>query len=173
MKASLFQWLGMRRIYLIKMYFDFEDDNTFSSSIQNNNVDQSRYTQHIVMRGAIRDDMMVFIISHCRLLSINISRKDDNVFSPYPQITDNTLQSIAEYCTGLQSLSLSDCKEITDTGLITISEHNNNDTAATANVHESIVDMDNIKKMKNGDDEHLNYSNRNNIKNTNSKNKRD
>ena len=33
--------------------------------------------------------------------------------------------------------------------------NNNNDTAATANVHESIVDMD-IKKKKNGDDEHLN-----------------
>jgi len=51
-------------------------------------------------------------------------------------------------------------------------DNNNNDTAATANVHESIVDMDNMKKKKNGDDEHLNYSNRNNIKNNNSKNKK-
>ena len=51
-------------------------------------------------------------------------------------------------------------------------DDNNNDTAATANVHESIVDMD-IKKKKNGNDDiHLNYSNKNNIKNNNSKNKK-
>ena len=51
-------------------------------------------------------------------------------------------------------------------------DNNNNDTAATANVHESIVDMD-IKKKKNGNDDiHLNDSNRNNIKNNNSKNKK-
>ena len=49
----------------------------------------------------------------------------------------------------------------------------NNDTAATANVHESIVDMDIKKKKKNGNDDiHLNDSKRNNIKNDNSKNKK-
>jgi len=47
------------------------------------------------------------------------------------------------------------------------------DTAATANVHESIVDMDIKKKKKNGNDDiHLNDSNRNNIKNNNSKNEK-
>ena len=51
-------------------------------------------------------------------------------------------------------------------------DNNNNDSAATVNVHESIVDMD-IKKKKNGNDDiHLNDSNRNNIKNNNSKNKK-
>ena len=116
MKASLFQWLGMRRIYLINMYLRFEDDTSFSSYIENDYVDQFRYTQYLVMRGCVRDDMAIFIISHCPcLLSIDISTGS---------ITDHTLQSIAEHCTGqLQSLSLFWCHEITDTGLITISEH--------------------------------------------------
>jgi hypothetical protein len=99
-KASLFKWLGMRRIYLIKMLFVSSDFNVTPSSIQNNYDDQFRYTQHVVMRGAIRGNM-----------AFNISR----------DITDHTLQSISEHCTGLQSLSLSCCRYITDTGLITIS----------------------------------------------------
>jgi hypothetical protein len=61
-----------------------------------------RYTQHVVMRGAIRVNMV-----------IDISRN----------ITDHTLQSIGEHCTRLQSLNLYGCREITDTGLITISIH--------------------------------------------------
>ena len=36
MKTSLFKWLGMRRIYLIKWYFDFEADCPFLSSMENN-----------------------------------------------------------------------------------------------------------------------------------------
>ena len=32
-ESSLFQWLGMRRIYCIKMSFDFKEDNIFSSII--------------------------------------------------------------------------------------------------------------------------------------------
>ena len=123
MEASLFKWLGMRRIYLINMNLDFEDDNTFSSIIENDYIDQFRYTQHVVMSGLIRDDMAIFIISRCPcLLSIVISSIDDE-FSADPQVTDYTLQWIAEHCTGLQSLSLGYCGEITDAGLITISEH--------------------------------------------------
>jgi hypothetical protein len=73
MKASLFEWLGIRRIYLIKMYFDFEVDNTFSSFMENYYADHFRNTQHIVMKGQIRDDMVIFIISNCQcLLSIDI-----------------------------------------------------------------------------------------------------
>ena len=122
-KASLFKWLGMRRIYWIKMHFDFKDGNSFASSIENDYVDQFRYTKHIIMRGAIKDDMGIFIISHCPcLLSIEFSRMH-KYFSPSPQITDHTLQSIAEHCTGLQSLSLNSCWEITHAGLTTISEH--------------------------------------------------
>jgi len=37
-----------------------------------------------------------------------------------------TSSHIEEHCTGLQMLSLQDCSEITETGLITISEHFNN-----------------------------------------------
>ena len=124
MKESLFKWLGMRRIYLIKMYFDFEDDNILSSSIQNNYVDQFRYTQHVVMRGPIRDDIAIFIISHCPcLLSIGISTTNYEYIILYPQITDHTLQLIAGNCTGLQTLSLSCCRCITDAGLMTVSEY--------------------------------------------------
>jgi len=100
MKASSFKWLGMRRIYLVNMNLSF--DSLTPSSIENDYVDQFRYTQHAVMRGVIDDDM-----------AYDISR----------DITDHTLQSIADYCTGLQSLSLELCQAITDTGLITISLH--------------------------------------------------
>jgi len=115
MKASLYKWLGMRRIYWIKMNLNF--NIIIPSSIENNYVDQFRYSQHVAMRGCVRDDIAVFIISQCTCLqSIDISRGN------YDKITDHTLQSIAEHCTGLQSLSLDDCSELTDTGLITISE---------------------------------------------------
>jgi len=118
-KASLFKWLGMRRIYLIKMLFVVSYFNLTPSSIENDYVDQFRYTQNVVMRGAMRDNMSIFIISHSLcMLSINIS---DHLSDP--QVSDHTLQSIAEHCTGLQSLSLSWCGGITDAGLITISEH--------------------------------------------------
>ena len=122
MKASLFKWLGIRRIYLIDMKFLFIDDHTFPSSIENNYVDQFRYTQHVVMRGPIRDHMAIFLISNCLcLLSIYIFNIDGENPSN-PQVTDHTLQSIVEHCIGLQSLSLIDCEEISDYGLITISE---------------------------------------------------
>jgi hypothetical protein len=89
----------------------------------NDYKDQIRYTQHVVMRGPIRDDMAIFIISHCPcLLSFDISALK-GFSSLYPQVTDHTLQSIGEHCTCQQSLSLRDCRAITDAGLITISEH--------------------------------------------------
>ena len=76
MTASLFKWLGIRRIYLINMKLDFKDDSAFSSSIENDYVDQFRYTRHVIMKGRIRDDdndMTIFITSHCScLLSIDI-----------------------------------------------------------------------------------------------------
>ena len=98
MKASLFQWLGTRRIYLIKINLVFEDDCSFSSYIENDYVDQFICTQLVVMRGPIRDDMAILIISHCPcLLSIDIGDYEQ----PYPQVTDHALQSIAEHFTGL------------------------------------------------------------------------
>jgi len=119
-KASLFKWLGIRRIYLIKMLMLESDFDLTPSSIENDYVDQFRYTQHAVMRGFIRDDMAIFIISHCPcLLSIDIG----DTLQSSPQITDRTLHSIAEHFTNLQSLSLSCCGEITDAGLMTIYEH--------------------------------------------------
>jgi len=123
-KASLYKWLGMRRIYLIKMKFIVSSDfYLHPSSIENDYVDQFRYTQHVVLKRSIVDDMAIFIISHCPcLLSIGISGIEYDFSSLYPQVTDHTLQTIAEHCTGLQSLSLSDCREITDTGLIAISK---------------------------------------------------
>ena len=86
MKTSLFKWLGMRRIYLINMKLLFK---SFSSSIENDYEVQFRYTRYLIMIGPVRDDMAIFIISHCPcLLSIDVS--SDN-------ITDYTLQSIAEH----------------------------------------------------------------------------
>jgi len=119
MNASLYKWLGMRRIYLINMNLNF--DILTPSNIENDYVDQFRYTQHVVMRGVIIDDKAMFIISHSPcLLSIGIYQHDKYYGL---QFTDHTLQSIAEHCTGLQSLSLSYCRLITDTGLIAISEY--------------------------------------------------
>ena len=100
MKASLFKWLGMRRIYLINILIEKSHYSLTLSSIENDYMNQFRYTQHVVMRGPIR-----------------------NIFDISRDITDHTLQSIAEHCTGLQSLSLSCCRYITDSGLITISIH--------------------------------------------------
>ena len=124
MKASLYKWLGIRRIYLINMNVLFKyccSDEISSSSIENDYADQFRYTQHVFLRGFIHDDMVILIISHCPFsLSIDISISKKCVFA---KVTDHTLQSITEYCTGLQSLSLNNCGEITDAGLITISEH--------------------------------------------------
>ena len=129
----------MRRIFWIKMNLlfggadndDADDDDQNENDddlcnlvvMENDYVDQFRYTQHIVMRGFIRDDMAIFIISHCLcLLSMDISDSIGNSSSD-SEITDHTLQSIAEHCTRLQSLSLNRCTKVTDTGLITISLH--------------------------------------------------
>ena len=72
MKASLYTWLGKRRIYLIEMNLRLEDGSSFSSSMEIYYVDQFRYTQHVIMIGSISDDMAIFIISHCPcLLSID------------------------------------------------------------------------------------------------------
>ena len=74
MKASLFKWLGIRRIYLINIKIvefgfddddDDDDDSCYAVSMGNNYVDQFRYTQHVFMEGLIRDDMAIFIITHC------------------------------------------------------------------------------------------------------------
>ena len=120
MKASLFKWLGMRQRYLINVMIQASDVSFTPSSIENDYVDQFRFTQHVVMRGPIRDDMAIFIISHCPcLLSINIGDCDQ----PDPKVTDHALQWIAEHCTGLQSLILNGCWEITDTGLMIIFEN--------------------------------------------------
>ena len=101
MKASLFKWLGIRRIYWIKMKIVVSDFNSTVSNLEKDYVDQFRYTQHVVMRGAIRDDMAIFILSHCScLLSID-TLQTDNRISSFPRITDHTLQSMAEHCTGL------------------------------------------------------------------------
>ena len=136
MKASLFKWLGMRRINLINMDLLFKDEDSFSSSIENDYVDQFSYTQYLVMRGSVRNDMVVFIISHCPfLLSIDISY--DDISSSYPQVT---LQSIEEHCTGLQSLSLNRCHEITDTGLMSISKHSTNLESLKINYCSRITD---------------------------------
>jgi hypothetical protein len=121
-KASLYKWLGMRRIYLINMKFVASDFNLTPSSIDNDYVDQFRYTQHVVMRGAMRDDMAIFIISHCPcLLSIDIS----DYSRPSQKVSVCILQSIAYHCTGLESLYLRDAG-IRHAGLITISEHCSN-----------------------------------------------
>ena len=122
MKASLFKWLGIRRIYLTDVYLLVS--SLTASSLEINYIDQFKYTQHVIMRVYISADLAEFIISHCPyLLTITITGLDHNYLSYYPQLTDDTLQSIAGHCTGLISLSLIICGKITDTGLISISEH--------------------------------------------------
>ena len=124
MKASLlFKWLGLRGIYLINiiMKLNFEDNDTFLSILENEYMDQFRYTQHVFIRGPIRDDIAILIISHCPcLLSINISGYSSDL-----QVTDHALLSIPVvfYCSRLQKISLGDCRDITDAGLIAVSEH--------------------------------------------------
>ena len=68
MDASLFKWLGLSRIYLIKIFLSFEEDNSFLSSVKNDYVGQFRYTQHVNIRGPLIDDISTFIISHCPCL---------------------------------------------------------------------------------------------------------
>ena len=141
-KALLFiKWLGMRRIYLINMNLHFEYDTSFSSTMENDYVDQFRFTQHVVMKGPIIDDgMAIFIISHCPcLLLIDIS-STYYYCSSSPQLTDHTLMLIAEHCTGLQSLSLNRCYEITNTGLITVSEQCTNLQSLKINYSDQISD---------------------------------
>ena len=65
MKALLFKWLGMRRINWINMILNVSEIYVTPSSIENSYIDQFRYTQHVAMRGPIRDDLAIFIISHC------------------------------------------------------------------------------------------------------------
>ena len=69
--TSLCKWLGMRRIYWINIMTNFYFT---PSTMENDYVDQFRYTQHLFMRGLVKHDMVIFIISHCQcLLSIDIS----------------------------------------------------------------------------------------------------
>ena len=140
-KASLFKWLGIRRIYLINMKIVASEFYSTASNLENNYVDQFKYTQHVVMRGAIKDDMAIFILSHSPcLLSVDISKLYHD--SSSPKVTDHTLQSIAEHCTGrLQSLTLKRCREITDAGLITISEHYPNLKSLTVDYCYQITDV--------------------------------
>ena len=77
------RWYVQTGIKIVIMVSDF---NSTLSRIENNNMDQFRYTQHLVLFGPIRDD------------------DDDD-----PQVTDHTLQSITEHCYQLQLLSLSNC----------------------------------------------------------------
>jgi len=95
MKASLHKWLGIRRIYWINMNLNFKILLT-QSFIENNYVDQFKYTHHVVMRGCVRDNISMFILSHCLCLqSIEISP----VYNHY--VTDHILKLIAEHCTGI------------------------------------------------------------------------
>jgi hypothetical protein len=125
-KASLFKWLGIRRIYLIKINIFIKDYRFFSSSIKNDYVDQFRYTQHVEMRGAIRDDITMFIIPHCPcLLSLDMSTISTHCTKLHSiklehcdQITDTSIISISSFCTGLKSLNLRGCNKITDASII-------------------------------------------------------
>ena len=130
MKASLFKWLGMRRIYLMSMNLLFEDDDHDSVDMENDTtplMDQFRYTQHVIFNGeSVTDDMAIFIISHCpSLLSIEMNKdkeKDFWVHQQY-QITDTSLINISEQCPYLQSLKIHGNSQISDTSIISISTH--------------------------------------------------
>jgi len=131
MTASLFKWLGIRRIYLIKINIFIKDYRFFSSSIKNDYVDQFRYTQHVEMRGVIRDDITMFIISHCScLLSLDLSTISTHCTELHSiklehcdQITDTNIISISSFCIGLKSFNLRGCNKITDDSIISLSSH--------------------------------------------------
>ena len=51
MKALLFKWLGMRRIYLINMNLSF--NRLPPSNIENNYIDQFRYTKYLTKESSM------------------------------------------------------------------------------------------------------------------------
>ncbi len=60
MSASLFRWLSLRGIYVCRMRFIDDDDAIVDDTVpiillQNDYVDQFRYTHHVSMKGLIRD----------------------------------------------------------------------------------------------------------------------
>jgi len=96
--SSLFKLLEMRRIYFINMNLDF--NWLTPSNILTNYLNQFGYSHHVFIRGDIIDDIAMFIISHSPCLqSIGFSQYDYNT----SEFTDDTLQSIAQHCTGSQS----------------------------------------------------------------------
>ena len=124
MNASLFRWLGLRGIYVCSMRFieDSDDDDDVVDAIpiillQNDYVDQFRYTQHLEMRGrSIRDASIISISTHCTgLQSLNVSR--------CTLLTDASIISISTHWTGLQSLNVSSCSQLTDASIISVSTH--------------------------------------------------
>jgi hypothetical protein len=68
-----------------------DDSGVFFGStwLTYNYMDRFRYTQHIVTRGSISDDMAIFIISHCSCLLL-IGIVDYDQYDPI--VTDHTLQ---------------------------------------------------------------------------------
>ena len=94
--------------------------------VKNDYVDQFRYTQHVKMRRAIRDNITMFIISHCScLLSLDMSTISTHctvLLSIKLEHCDQII-SISSFCTGLQSLDLTDCSKIKDASIISISTH--------------------------------------------------
>jgi hypothetical protein len=110
---------------LIKILIVASDFHSSLSSIVNDYVDQFRYTQLVVIRGSIRDDIAIFILAHCScvLSSISLLGDYDRLIDSgrYPGVTELSLHSIAENCTGLQSINLDCCRQITDSSIISIS----------------------------------------------------
>jgi len=114
MKISLFKWLGMRRIYLINVDIGCRKFVSNLSIVQDDYVEQLKYTKNITLKRSISDDMAVFLISHCpNLQSIYCIELSNN----------SNISVIAEHCPKLQLLSFERCKNINDTELIAISKH--------------------------------------------------
>ena len=122
MYASLFKWLGLRQIYWVNMkvcYFPVDNDYLWltSCSMQNDYVDQFRYTQHVIIQGSDTYHTLDYVIPRCHSLQ-------SIVLSGYHSLVkDNSLLSIAKYGTGMQSLTLTYCRDITDTGIITFAQY--------------------------------------------------
>ena len=98
----LLKWLGLRGIFISNMRMRLIHTYRMPKMLfNNNNKDQFK----------LNKDVNKVVIHSIEIHDCHSYR-----------ISDDTIQKIAQYCIGLQSLSIFDCRAISDAGLINISQ---------------------------------------------------
>ena len=98
----LLKWLGLRGIFISNMKMRLIHTYRMPKMLfNNNNKDQFK----------LNKDVNKVVIHSIEIHDCHSYR-----------ISDDTIQKIAQYCIGLQSLSIIDCRAISDAGLINISQ---------------------------------------------------